>query len=256
MTETLAELGEVAWTARDLYPILAVPHGDRAALAAEVARLRAEGLLYREVAERLGISRSYAADLATDPRGLKARARKASYQGTCGLCGGPTDGSNGYDQAPRFCLRCEPIARRIERGWTPARIVAAFQEAARILGRPPTTTDRMAAPTIRARLSEARLVEADVLQEAIANGLRFPSPGAVLAVFGSWAAALKAAGLPVEQNGGSPSHRGRRLNGSAPPPPLSRMPAGTVCPSCGDFVRSLDEETGWCGPCARASRRA
>jgi transposase len=78
----------------------------RAERAAEAAELRARGLLYREIAERMGISISYAQDLISDPDGSRVRARKDSYRGACEICGKATDGSAGRGAAPRFCNRC------------------------------------------------------------------------------------------------------------------------------------------------------
>lgn len=78
---------------------------NRADRAAEAARLRAQGLVYREIAERMGISRSYAAALICDPDGSGDRARKDSYRGECERCGASTNGSNGR-HAPKLCNDC------------------------------------------------------------------------------------------------------------------------------------------------------
>src|SRR3954451_24568398 len=40
-----------------------------------------------------------------DPTASKAKARKASYAGTCIRCGARTSGANGKTQASRFCQR-------------------------------------------------------------------------------------------------------------------------------------------------------
>jgi hypothetical protein len=78
----------------------------RAERAQEAQALRDQGLIYREIAERMGISRTYAAALITDPTGEKDRARKDSYRGTCRVCGVQTDGSNGRGAAPDECAAC------------------------------------------------------------------------------------------------------------------------------------------------------
>lgn len=77
-------------------------------LAERVAELKTENpkMPYRVIAERLGISLSYAQDLWTDPDGTQARKRKARYNGTCGLCGGATSGSNGKQAAAGICRKC------------------------------------------------------------------------------------------------------------------------------------------------------
>lgn len=62
--------------------------------------------LQREIAERLGISRSYAASLVRDPDGTVERERKARYAGVCAECGGPTCGADGRGKAPKRCMAC------------------------------------------------------------------------------------------------------------------------------------------------------
>lgn len=78
----------------------------RAERAAEAAELRAQGLTYRAIADRMGISRSYANDLLLDPDGLKAQLRKAGYGRPCKGCGKLTSGSYGRAKAPEFCVAC------------------------------------------------------------------------------------------------------------------------------------------------------
>jgi hypothetical protein len=46
-----------------------------------------------------------------DPTGRKAKARKASYAGTCERCGAPTSGADGKYRTPRHCQRCKPQSR-------------------------------------------------------------------------------------------------------------------------------------------------
>jgi hypothetical protein len=77
-------------------------YGGLLALAWELGRKP----LQREVAELLGISRSYAASITNDLDGSLERTRKARYAGVCEKCGGSTDGSNGRAKAPRVCLGC------------------------------------------------------------------------------------------------------------------------------------------------------
>lgn len=73
---------------------------------AEAQRLRAEGLLWREVAERLGVARATAHAYGADPDGSKLAARKRSYAVPCERCGGPTDGSRGRAHPVRVCRAC------------------------------------------------------------------------------------------------------------------------------------------------------
>lgn len=73
---------------------------------AEAARLRAEGLLWREVADRLGVAIPTAHAYVADPDGSKSAARKRSYAAACERCGGATDGSNGRAKPVRVCQAC------------------------------------------------------------------------------------------------------------------------------------------------------
>lgn len=86
------------------------------ALAQELGRQP----LQREIADELGISRSYAASLTHDPDGSKERERKARYAGVCEDCGGPTSGHDGRAQAPKRCRDCVSPSGGGVRGPRPA----------------------------------------------------------------------------------------------------------------------------------------
>lgn len=73
---------------------------------AELEFLREEGRTLSEVAKEAGISRSYASAILGDPDGLKERARKDRYGGTCEKCGGKTNGSAGPGKAAKVCITC------------------------------------------------------------------------------------------------------------------------------------------------------
>ena len=88
----------------------------RAESAAEAVALRALGLTHRQIADRMGLSRSYVSELCADPDGLKVLARKASYGGTCEKCGARTFGGNGRARAPKMCLACTTVARAAAHG--------------------------------------------------------------------------------------------------------------------------------------------
>lgn len=229
-----------------------------------VRLLRERGWTHVRIAKELCISRSYASMLDADPDRSKERARKDSYRGTCEGCGARTDGSNGPASAPRLCLDCTVQRRRDERYWRPETIIAAFQDFARVMGRGPAAVDKMiangGAPSLRRTLSLERIAEAD---KAFALGVRLPQPGIVNREFGSWTAALRAAGLPPNSTGAH-GHRGgpHRVQPAAAIPATTETAAETdhhrgrfVCPSCGDFTTVLYSRTGWCGPCTRAQTR-
>ena len=88
----------------------ALADNPREEMAREAGRLRAEGLSYQLIADRMGISRSYANDLVVDPDGSRGRARKARYGRPCRECGKMTDGSNGRKKAPELCAACHRSA--------------------------------------------------------------------------------------------------------------------------------------------------
>lgn len=91
-----------------------------------VQALRGEGLKYREIATRTGLSNSYVAELATDPTGERTAARKASYVKPCRRCGNPAPGtgSDGRNTPPSLCQACSYDERRY---WTRERIVEWIQ---------------------------------------------------------------------------------------------------------------------------------
>jgi transcriptional regulator with XRE-family HTH domain len=154
--------------------------------------LRAEGLSHQDIADRMGVTRSYVGDLLSDPDGSAARQRKDSYAGVCEECGGPTDGANGPAKAPRLCKTCAPAARRV---WTQDSVIYAIRLWAMRHGngQPPSATDWI------------RSSEDD-------DGTRYPSSSTVYsaegAPFDSWADAIQAAGFERPTTGRR--HRNRR----------------------------------------------
>jgi hypothetical protein len=179
----------------------------RIALAAEVKRLRDdEGLVYREIKERLGISHSYAQSLYSDPDGTRQRERRDSYQGTCERCGGITK-SDGTSRPSRNCAACAEIIQHEQRYWDAEKIVARFREFYETTGRVPTTIDSMGqtSPSITRRLSVARLAEIDSIPQEV----RLPIPWVVAREFGGWKNAVRAAGLKPSGTG-APTHRQRK----------------------------------------------
>lgn len=187
-----------------------MPYGSvtsqRLELARRAAELRDAGLTHRQIAQRLGISRSYANELLLDPDGSKARARKDGYRQPCPECGRPMGGGDGPAGTPERCESCARQKLSDERFWTPDRIVEHFRRFHELAGRPPSTTDAMIRlPSIRAKCSTERIAEG----ERMLNQAPLPQPGLVSDLFGSWGKALAAAGLPAASTGGA-AHRGRR----------------------------------------------
>lgn len=181
----------------------------RAENAAAVKRLRDEGLLQREITERLGLSRSYVSELLVDPEGTAVRERKARYHGTCVDCGGATYGGAGLAAAPKRCHPCRkefeqtPEYRAAKTLWSRPRIIAAIQDWAAIHGEPPAVCDwnphhaRILGDEERAQRYER---EAD----------RWPGFTSVFRRFGSWTAALEAAGFEGRSAHGGDGNQLRR----------------------------------------------
>lgn len=163
--------------------------------AAEALALRGQGLLHREIAGRMGISTSYAAALCSDPTGDGDRARKARYAGPCVDCGGPTNGSDGRRDEPR-CIACSNIrnsaARRV---WTREAIIAAIRAWADENGEPPAIADWN--PSLARGMGDAPRAE-----RFIAADGRWPWFMTAVREFGSWNAAISAAGFEPRPAGG------------------------------------------------------
>jgi predicted transcriptional regulator len=94
-------------------PLYSVTRAER---AAEAVRLRAEGLSARQIAEALGVSRSYASLLYTDPDGTREAKRRERYGRECEDCGTRTFGGNGAAKAPKLCVACTNKRREPEHG--------------------------------------------------------------------------------------------------------------------------------------------
>lgn len=116
----------------------------RAERAREVAELRAREpkILQREIAERLGISRSYAASLINDPDGSADRDRRESYRDPCPKCGNLMTGSEGRgEHRPKQCEVCAAKEARAKKRWTREAIIEAIKLFAERNGRPPVATE-------------------------------------------------------------------------------------------------------------------
>jgi hypothetical protein len=186
----------------------------RAERAVVAVALREDGYTAREIAEELGISRSYASSLYSDPTGEGERARKDRYRGTCEECGAATDGSNGPGSASHLCSRCAPARHAEEQRMSRDEVVAllrAGNEACRAaLGRDLRTTDwyvSVGYDSLARHYSEARMDEGDRLRAALERaGVRLPHLGIVRREVGGIAAVADLLGWERAPIGG-PSHR-------------------------------------------------
>lgn len=148
----------------------------RAEKAARAAELYAQGLTGARVAEIMEISRSHCYELLSDPSGEKVRERKARYETSCAGCG-RTVNSNSPPVDGQVCFRCSMDERTI---WTRDAIVLAIQEwADENGGIPPAANDFY------------RLGATD----------RNPSVVTVQKQFGTWNAAIRAAGFEPHPGG-------------------------------------------------------
>ena len=151
--------------------------------AREAKRLRKSyGFIYAEIVRLMGISRSYANALVTDPDGSKQEARRETYRGTCVDCGARTTGSEGREKAPKRCAACSQAKQSAEKYWTEERIIAAIQRYAAEHGRPPVATEW---------LYGSHGINVD----------GYPYASQVLREMGSWGDAIEAAGFPRPEIG-------------------------------------------------------
>ena len=188
--------------------------GNRALLAARAVALRTQGRTGREIADLLGVSRSYAADLYSDPSGEKAQARKDSYRQPCVDCGAETSGAKGRKPEPR-CMRCANVKKGIDKTkWTRDRIVAAIRWWADTYGEPPAIRDwnPHSARTVlhdepRARRFDKHFAAGEV-----------PWFNSVVYHFGTFNAGIEAAGFtPRPMHGGGGNQKRNRRYGKAQP---------------------------------------
>jgi len=138
-------------------------------LLPEARRLSAQGLAPREIAERLGL-------VPTTVSGWLSAAHAARLLrngGVCRDCGGPTKGAS----LPARALRCDACQRKWQtlNGWNRERVIAVVRRWA--------------------LEHEGVYPSASVWNSSSAPGGDYPRAVTVQRVFGSWAAALRAAGV-------------------------------------------------------------
>lgn len=137
------------------------------------------------------------------------RCRKASYAfQACMDCGQPTSRgpANGYVAEPR-CPTCSCAHRKI---WTPAAVLQAIREWAAIHGEPPALPDWDPWRARHVLHDDARARRFEDAQR------RWPSFKVVCTEFGSWNAAIEAAGFePRAATGGRGNAARRRAKAAA-----------------------------------------
>lgn len=161
----------------------------REALHPRIVALRAEGLTWREIGERVGLALSTVQSYGTDPDGAKDRTRKARADGACRDCGVRTVSDGG--RSPERCTPCRDVhTREQSRQW----ILTSFKEWADLFGVPPAATDWSPA-FARAKGMSHRA------QRYAQTGRPWPPPSTVQDIFGSWNAGRTAAGFEVFASG-------------------------------------------------------
>lgn len=151
----------------------------------EVVGLLRQGLHGPEIAKRLGLARSTVYQRLSDPTDAENRARKAKQDGTCENCGGRTAYNSGGPS--RFCHDCYSKASIF---WTQETIIEAIREYHRRYRRQPGAMDWNLNLAHRAAAPE-RLAE---IEKRWDEGL-WPTVTTVQERFGSWSAAIYAAGF-------------------------------------------------------------
>ena len=161
----------------------------RSELHPVIVQLRAQGLVWREIGERLGISLQTAHEYATDPTGEKAHARKTKAR--CRDCG--TSIRSDHPSYPQLrCVPCDSAHRRTSyKAW----VIDRIQDWADRFGDPPTASDWNRAPSTRANHPAAALRQDD------ASDQEWPCTNGARLVFGSWNAAIRAAGYEPLRSG-------------------------------------------------------
>jgi hypothetical protein len=164
----------------------------RERLYPEIKRLReAEGLMWREIGERLELSLTTVHQYYSDPDGSKVAARKAKTNGVCIDCGGRTVGDG--STTPMRCRRCNG---QHERALTRQYILDSFADWFERFGVPPAAYEWNPA-LCRAKSKRPDDCFARGLARNLTSGRPWPPLSSVHNHFGSWNEGLRAAGLRV-----------------------------------------------------------
>lgn len=156
----------------------------------EARRMYVAGFNHSEIGEHFGIGRSTAAQWITDPQLKGVRARKDRlYSGPCADCG-KTLQRSGPNESKR-CGECHELWLHNNKYWTRGRIIAVIWEFADRYGHPPSVSDFRASPNELKRLPEQ--TAASIL--ARKRDMKMPALGSIVAEFGTWNAAIEAAGF-------------------------------------------------------------
>jgi hypothetical protein len=174
-----------------------------------VLELRATGLTNRQIAARLGLSKSYVARLGNPcyAAGLVAsREAKRRRTGTCVECGATTRYAGKGSAVSERCGACGSArGGRNSTKWTRETLIDRIHEWAAKYGSPPAIPDWN--PT------QARLINDEWRANRFESDQHWPWSTSVVYRFGSWNAGLLAAGYkPRAANGGGGNQYLRRAS--------------------------------------------
>lgn len=169
--------------------VLGVPRADAVEL---VQSYRRDGLSVTEIARHIGVKRGTVASWLSDPDLSRQAVRRKGYARPCAWCGKPLSGCNGRARTGILCRSCTMQARS---KWTRERIIEVIQEFAQTYGRAP------AASEFSPQLFGRRAPDARDRCEMVKAAGDYPSYSWVRYQFGSWNAAIEAAGLTPRKPG-------------------------------------------------------
>ena len=131
------------------------------------------------------------------PKWCSERCRKqTSYTGTCVDCGGRT----GYSGQVTPYARCNACAGALKKVWTAEAIIEAIRAWADLYGRPPSAVDWSVVQHREFSTFAAKV-------ERFYRGPRaWPHTSTVVYAFGSWSAAIAAAGFEPRAYAGAESY--------------------------------------------------
>lgn len=162
-------------------------HMTRAQRHTQVRAMKRDGLTFDQIAAQLGLARSTVTDAYYDPSGRKMRERKERQAGECVDCGATT-----MDSGSKPPERCHPCATEHRRYWTRDRIIQAIRDWSDQYGAPPGAYD----------WDTGRLKQINPARWKRFYAGRWPHQHTVLEMFGSWNAAIAAAGFTPRKIGG------------------------------------------------------
>ena len=152
--------------------------------------------------------------VSSDPRAkwCSERCRKRTlYSGECRVCGAITNGYDGPGTASSLCRTCAPVENRV---WTESRIIDAIRAWHAMFGEPPSAYMWDCAPDAQPSPSNDRArpwgelhpERGEYVTRARVDGT-IPYATSVMDRFGSWNAAILAAGFQPVSPG---NHRAQR----------------------------------------------